>query len=238
MKIFPAIDILNGSCVRLTKGNYDTAKVYDENPVEIAHKFRVAGAEFLHVVDLDAAKIPAINNRPLIGQLINQSGLKVQAGGGIRTEADLIQMLEKGAYRVILGSVAVTQADLVKNWIKLYGCEKIVIGADVLNGYIATHGWQSVSKISVMDFLYDFMEAGARIFLCTDISKDGMLGGSAADLYRSILRKFPDISLIASGGVSSLDEIRKLQMIGMESVIVGKAIYEGRILPEDLFKKS
>lgn len=238
MKIFPAIDILNGSCVRLTKGNYDTAKVYDENPIEIAHKFRDAGAEFLHVVDLDAARNPAINNRPLIGQLINHSGLKVQAGGGIRTEADLVQMLEKGVYRVILGSVAVTQADQVKKWIKLYGCEKIVIGADVLNGYIATHGWQSVSEISVMDFLYDFMEAGARTFLCTDISKDGMLGGSAADLYSSILRKFPDIALIASGGVSSLDEIRKLQMMGMESVIVGKAIYEGRILPEDLFKKS
>lgn len=234
-KIYPAIDIMNGQCVRLTKGDYNSVKVYDSNPTVIAKQFEEAGAKYLHVVDLDAAKDPAINNRKLIAKLIKDTNLKTQTGGGIRTKSDVDELIGIGADRIILGSVAVTQRDLVYDWISFYGSQKIVIGADVKNKMIATHGWLDISKEMIYDFIRSYMDHGATVFLCTDIAKDGMLSGCAVDLYDELINIFPDIGIIASGGVSSYNEIDQLKKIGVEGIIVGKAIYEGKIKISDLF---
>jgi phosphoribosylformimino-5-aminoimidazole carboxamide ribotide isomerase len=235
-KIFPAIDIIGGNCVRLTKGDYQSVKVYDSDPVEIARTFRAAGSEYLHVVDLDAAKNPDNNNRSLIAEIM-KCGLKVQTGGGIRTEKDVDELLTIGANRLIIGSVAVTKRQEVEHWIKKYGAERIVIGADVKDRKIATHGWMQVSDESIDTFISGYMSAGAAIFLCTDISRDGMLSGSSIPLYRSLIKNHPGIGLIASGGVASMDEVHDLINMKMEGIIVGKAIYEGRIGVDELFNK-
>ncbi len=234
-KIYPAIDIINGHCVRLKKGDFNKVTVYDSDPLAVAKSFRDAGAEFLHVVDLDAAKNPENNNRNLIGNIINRSGLKVQTGGGIRSEKDLDALFELGADRLILGSIAVTGRKDVFGWLRKYGGDKLVIGSDVLNGKIATHGWMNISDEDIFTFIETYLSAGATTFLCTDISKDGMMGGSSISLYHEILVKFPEINLIASGGVHDIAEVQKLVDMQMESIIIGKALYEGKILPESLF---
>jgi len=234
-KIYPAIDIINGHCVRLKKGDFSKVTVYDSEPLAVAKSFRDAGAEFLHVVDLDAAKNTEMNNRNLIGNIISKSGLKVQTGGGIRSEKDLDALFELGADRLILGSIAVTGRKDVFGWLRKYGGDRLVIGSDVLNGKIATHGWMNISDEDIFTFIETYLSAGATTFLCTDISKDGMMQGSSISLYHEILVKFPEINLIASGGVHDIVEVQKLVDMQMESIIIGKALYEGKILPESLF---
>jgi len=236
--IYPAIDIIDGKCVRLTKGDYDTKVIYDDDPLEMAQYFKSKGAEYIHIVDLDAAKNPTNHNRELIAAIITQSGLKVQTGGGIRTEADVETLLTLGAYRVIIGSAAVHRREEVFHWIKKYGVDKIVIGADVVDQKIATHGWQQVTDENIFDFIKSYMAEGGATFLCTDIAKDGMLAGSSRQLYTEILKSFPFAQLIASGGVHDMDEVAQLQEMGIESIIIGKAIYEGKIKIDDLFAKS
>ncbi|MBK8669104.1 MAG: 1-(5-phosphoribosyl)-5-[(5-phosphoribosylamino)methylideneamino]imidazole-4-carboxamide isomerase [Saprospiraceae bacterium] len=235
-KIFPAIDIIGGNCVRLTKGDYESVKIYHEDPIKTAIGFREAGASYLHVVDLDAAKNPNINNREIISAIIRDSGLKVQVGGGIRTEDDIMELLDIGAERLILGSVAVTSQDKVMQWLSTYGGSKIVIGADVSDRMIVTHGWLQTSDHSIFTFIEEYLKSGALTFLCTDIAKDGMLEGVSSVLYAEIMEKFPGIGLIASGGVRDIHEVRQLVLAGVEGVIVGKAIYEGAIDIKELFK--
>lgn len=236
--IYPAIDIIDGKCVRLTKGDYDTKVVYNDDPLRMAQYFKSKGADYIHIVDLDAAKNPANHNRELIAAIITQSGLKVQTGGGIRKEADVETLLTLGAHRVIIGSAAVHRREEVFQWIKKYGADRIVIGADVVDQKIATHGWQQVTDEDIFDFINSYKVEGATTFLCTDIAKDGMLAGSSRPLYKEILKGFPYVQLIASGGVHDMDEVGSLQQMGMESIIIGKAIYEGKINIDDLFVKS
>lgn len=236
-KIYPAIDIINGQCVRLSKGDYNTVKIYDSDPLEVALQFQAAGAKFLHVVDLDAAKDPVNNNRKLISSLIINTNLLIQTGGGIRKSDDVSELLDLGADRLIIGSVAVTKREDVYQWISTYGSERIVIGADVMDKKIATHGWLNVTQENISDFIRDYMLHGATTFLCTDISKDGMLSGSAVDLYQELLELFPDAGLVASGGVTTIEEVEHLTSIGMESIIIGKAIYEGKIKTSELFNQ-
>ena len=232
-KIYPAIDIIDGNCVRLIKGDYKSVKIYDNDPVEAAIGFKKAGAEYLHVVDLDAAKNPEINNREIIADIIQLSGLKVQTGGGIRSAKDVQALF--GADRLIVGSVAVTKKNEVYTWIDQYGGDKIVIGSDVMNGKIATHGWMNVTDEDIFSFIKSYIDHGANTFLCTDITKDGMLQGASILLYQEILKTFSGIKLIASGGVHDMDEVQKLVDMQMESIIIGKAIYEGKISLEKLF---
>lgn len=234
-KIYPAIDIINGQCVRLSKGDYNTIKIYDSDPLEVALQFESAGAKFLHVVDLDAAKNPINNNRKLISSLIKNTNLMIQTGGGIRKNEDVSELLDLGADRLIIGSVAVTKREDVYQWITTYGSDRIVIGADVMDKKIATHGWLNVTEEKISDFIRDYMLNGATTFLCTDISKDGMLSGSAVDLYQELLELYPGAGLVASGGVTTLEEVDHLKAIGMESIIIGKAIYEGKIKTSELF---
>ncbi len=234
-KIYPAIDIIDGNCVRLIKGDYKSVKIYDNDPVEAAIGFKKAGAEYLHVVDLDAAKNPEINNREIIADIIQLSGLKVQTGGGIRSAKDVQALFDVGADRLIVGSVAVTKKNEVYTWIDQYGGDKIVIGSDVMNGKIATHGWMNVTDEDIFSFIKSYIDHGANTFLCTDITKDGMLQGASILLYQEILKTFSGINLIASGGVHDMDEVQKLVDMQMESIIIGKAIYEGKISLKKLF---
>ena len=236
--IYPAIDIIDGKCVRLTKGDYDTKVVYNDDPLQMAQYFKSKGAEYIHIVDLDAAKNPSNHNRKLIAAIITHSGLKVQTGGGIRTEADVETLLTLGAFRVIIGSAAVHRREEVFHWIQKYGADRIVIGADVVDQKIATHGWQQVTDEDIFYFIKSYLAAGANTFLCTDIAKDGMMAGSSKSLYTEIVKSFPDVQLIASGGVHDIDEVGRLREMGMESIIIGKAIYEGKIKMDDLFGKS
>lgn len=236
--IYPAIDIIDGKCVRLTKGDYDTKVVYDDNPLQMAHYFKSKGAEYIHIVDLDAAKNLSNHNRELIADIITQSGLKVQTGGGIRTEADVETLLALGAFRVIIGSAAVHHREEVFHWIQKYGADRIVIGADVVDQKIATFGWQHVTDEDIFDFIKSYVNKGGTTFLCTDIAKDGMMAGSSRPLYTDVLQSFPQVQLIASGGVHDMDEVGRLREMGMESIIIGKAIYEGKINIDDLFGKS
>ncbi|MGB4958321.1 MAG: 1-(5-phosphoribosyl)-5-[(5-phosphoribosylamino)methylideneamino]imidazole-4-carboxamide isomerase [Saprospiraceae bacterium] len=237
-KIFPAIDIIGGQCVRLSKGDYDTVKVYDNDPLDMAKRFKDAGATYLHVVDLDAAKNPSNHNRKLIGQIITEANLLVQTGGGIRTEDDIRQLLDIGADRLILGSVAVTQKEKVFQWLSTYGGHRLVVGADVKDGMIATHGWLETSDQDIMTFIKEYMTVGAETFLCTEISKDGMMAGAAKELYLDIMQELPGVGLIASGGVHDMGEVHLLQEMRMEAIIIGKAIYEGAISLEQLFQKQ
>ncbi len=234
-KIYPAIDIINGHCVRLSKGDYDTVKVYDSDPLEVAKNFEDAGAQYLHVVDLDAAKNPENNNRKLISKLIKETGLRIQTGGGIRNKTDIIELLDIGADRLIIGSVAVTKRQEVYDWVSHFGASKIVIGADVKDKMIATHGWLKISEEKISEFIQNYLNQGATTFLCTDISKDGMLAGSSIDLYIELKKLFPAVKMLASGGVTSIGEVEKLKEIGMEGIIIGKAIYEGKIQVSELF---
>lgn len=236
-KIYPAIDIIDGQCVRLTKGDFGTSIIYNDSPVDMALTFEDAGSTYLHVVDLDAAKNASLHNRNIIASIIKKTNLKVQVGGGIRKEEDLKTLLDMGCDRVIIGSMAVVNPNLVHEWLKSYGNHKIVIGADVYEGKIATHGWQNISHLDIMAFISLYLNNGATTFLCTDITKDGMMSGSSSVLYENILKVLPNTKLIASGGVQNEEEVDHLQSMGMEGIVIGKAIYEGKIYLNTIFKK-
>lgn len=229
MKIIPAIDIIDGKCVRLTQGDYAQKKIYNENPLDVAKEFEQAGITNLHLVDLDGAKASRIINYKTLESIASNTNLKIDFGGGLKSNEDLKIAFESGANQITGGTIAVKNPNLFLSWINEYGSEKIILGADVKNEKIATNGWQEESQINLFDFLKKYLEAGIKYVICTDISKDGLLQGSAIDLYTKIKTTFPSIKLIASGGIISIQELEKLEQLGMHGAIVGKAIYEQKI---------
>ena len=234
MRIIPAIDIIEGKCVRLTQGDYNTKKVYNENPLEIAKAFEGAGIQYLHVVDLDGAKASSIVNYKTLEQLATKTNLKIDFGGGLKSDEDLKIAFESGANQITGGSIAVKKPDIFKNWIQSYGSDKIILGADCKNEKIAVSGWLEESDLNVIPFISKYQSKGIDYVICTDISKDGMLEGPSFDLYKRILSEVPSIKLIASGGISKFDELPKLAEMCCEGVIIGKAIYENRISLKEL----
>ncbi|MBR1681982.1 MAG: 1-(5-phosphoribosyl)-5-[Bacteroidaceae bacterium] len=234
MLLIPAIDIIDGQCVRLTKGDYAQKTVYRASPVEVAREFEQQGFRRLHIVDLDGAKSRHIVNSAVLREITKATHLIVDFGGGIKTVADIEAAFEAGATMVTVGSVAVTQPDLFRRWLDRYGAERIILGADVRDGRISINGWKEDSGEALLPFLKSYFDGGIRHVLCTDISRDGMLQGPATPLYQSIMQAYPQCRLIASGGVSSIDDIRALAAAGIPAVVFGKAIYEGRIDLEEL----
>ncbi|PQJ23469.1 1-(5-phosphoribosyl)-5-[(5-phosphoribosylamino)methylideneamino]imidazole-4-carboxamide isomerase [Tenacibaculum sp. SG-28] len=233
MRIIPAIDIIEGKCVRLTKGDYATQKIYNENPLEVAKEFQDNGIEYLHVVDLDGAKSKHIVNYKILETIATKTNLKVDFGGGIKSNEDIKIAFESGANQITGGSIAIQNRELFLSWIENYGAEKIILGADCKDRKIATQGWLETSAIDVVDFIQDYERFGVLSTICTDVAKDGMLAGSAVTLYEEILSK-SNVQLIASGGVASIQDLKQLKAIGCEGAIVGKAIYEGYINVKEL----
>jgi phosphoribosylformimino-5-aminoimidazole carboxamide ribotide isomerase len=232
--IIPAIDILEGKCVRLEQGDYRLKKVYEEDPLDAARRFEDQGIKRLHVVDLDGAKATHVINYNTLERITSKTGLIVDFGGGIKTDSDLHVVFECGAAMAVIGSIAVNDRDLFQTWLFAYGPEKIILGADVRNGNIAVSGWTDVTELGLFDFLTYYKAMGVKQVLCTDIAKDGMLGGSSVDLYKQMVRDFPAMRIIASGGVSSVEEIHRLNEAGVAGAIIGKALYEGKIRLEEL----
>ena len=233
MRIIPAIDIIDGKCVRLSQGYYDTKKIYNENPLEVAKEFEDYGIEYLHLVDLDGAKSKQIINYKTLELIASKTNLKVDFGGGIKANDDIRIAFECGANQITGGSIAVQNPTLFQEWISQYGSDKIILGADAKDRKIATHGWLETSELDVIDFIQEYKTKGIDYVICTDIAKDGMLQGTSNELYAEILAA-SDVKLIASGGVSSIDDLIKVKELGCEGAILGKAIYEGRILLKDL----
>ena len=233
MRIIPAIDIIDGKCVRLSKGDYDTKKIYNENPVEVAKEFEDFGIQYLHLVDLDGAKAKKIINQKVIENISKNTNLIIDFGGGIRSEEDLQKAFDSGAKKVTLGSIAVVNPELCLAWLEKFGAEKLILGADCLDRKIKTSGWLENSETDVVDFIKEYQKKGFREVVCTDISKDGMLQGPSTALYQEILEN-STIELIASGGISNIEDVQKMKKIGCAGTIIGKAIYEGRISLEDL----
>ena len=229
IELIPAIDIIDGKCVRLTKGDYATRKVYADEPVAMAQRFEALGFRRLHVVDLDGAKSRHIVNDAVLRRITQRTSLRVDFGGGVKTQDDLQKAFDAGAEMVTVGSIAATQPDLYLQWLSQYGAERLILGADVKNGMISIHGWKEESQQRLTDFLSFFQQAGNRNVLCTEISHDGTLQGPAIELYRQIMAAYPDCHLIASGGVSCKEDIEALEAAGIPAVVFGKAIYEGRI---------
>ncbi len=235
MRIIPAIDIIEGKCVRLSKGNYNTKIIYNDNPVEVAKQFEDYGIQFLHLVDLDGAKSKHIVNYNILEKISTSTNLKIDFGGGLKSDDDLRIAFESGAHQITGGSIAVQNPQLFSKWLVKYGSEKIILGADSKNRKIATNGWLKNSTINVLDFINEYQKKGVKYVICTDIAKDGMLQGTSNKMYQEILETAP-VSLIASGGVSNLKDLEKLRAIGCEGVIIGKAIYEGKISLKELEK--
>ena len=233
MRIIPAIDIIDGKCVRLTKGDYSTKKIYNENPLEVAKEFEASGIEFLHVVDLDGAKASQIMNYKVLEQIASKTNLKIDFGGGLKSDKDLEIAFNSGANQITGGSIAVKNSDVFESWIEKYGAQKIILGADFYpdnaGGKIATNGWQEESTLELIPYIKGYQNKGIQYVICTDISKDGMLQGPSFDVYKEILTEVKNVKLIASGGISTFDELPRLAENGCEGVIIGKAIYEEKI---------
>ena len=229
MRIIPAIDIIEGQCVRLSKGDYDTKKVYNSNPLEVAKEFEAHGIQYLHLVDLDGAKSKHIVNHKVLEQIASKTSLKIDFGGGLKTDDDLRIAFESGAHQITGGSIAVKDKTTFTRWIETYGADKIILGADALDEKVAVSGWQEESKEELLPFIHEYRDRGIQYVICTDISKDGMLEGPSFDLYEKILIATQDLKLIASGGISTFDELPRLAELGCEGTIIGKAIYENRI---------
>lgn len=234
MRIIPAIDIIEGKCVRLSKGDYDTKKIYNENPLEVAKSFEAHGIEYLHLVDLDGAKSSQIVNYKVLEQIASKTKLKIDFGGGLKSDADLKIAFENGANQITGGSIAIKQSDVFKSWIQQYGADKIILGADAMNEKVAISGWLEESQEELIPFIQSYQKEGIQYVICTDISKDGMLEGPSFELYQRILEQTTDLKLIASGGISTFEELPKLAELGCEGTIIGKAIYEGRITLKQL----
>ena len=234
MRIIPAIDIIDGKCVRLTKGDYSTKKIYNENPLEVAKEFEGAGIKYLHVVDLDGAKAQHVVNYKILEQINSKTRLKVDFGGGLKTNEDLHIAFNSGAKQITGGSIAVKNPKMFEGWIHKYGGIKIILGADCNNERIAVSGWQEESDMEVIPFIKGYENKGIKYVISTDIAKDGMLEGPSFDLYKRILSETKDIKLIASGGITSIEDLNRLEDLGCEAAIIGKAIYEGYIKLSDL----
>jgi phosphoribosylformimino-5-aminoimidazole carboxamide ribotide isomerase len=246
MRIIPAIDIIDGKCVRLTKGDYDTKKIYSEDPLETARSFEAAGLKHLHLVDLDGARSAHIVNHKVLERIANHTRLSIDFGGGIKSDEDVRIAFESGASQITGGSIAATDPELFLGWLETYGPERVILGADVREGFISVSGWQEATGKRLVPFVSEYQKKGIQFVVCTDISKDGMLQGPALELYKDLIKKTalletrigmsgvediekPGISLIASGGVSSLEDLHSLSNIGCEGAIIGKALYEGQI---------
>ena len=234
MQIIPAIDIIEGKCVRLTEGDYAQKKIYNEDPLEVAKAFEGIGLMRLHLVDLDGAKAGQVVNWKVLEKIANNTELKIDFGGGIKTEATLKTVLDTGATYATIGSLAVKNELLFQEWIARFGAKVFMLGADVLDEKIAIGGWLEKTEISVFDFMKSYIDKGVKQFFCTDIKKDGKLEGPSIELYQKIIEQFPNLHLIASGGVSSLDDLIELEEIGCSAAIVGKAIYENKITISEL----
>jgi len=233
MEIIPAIDIIEGKCVRLTKGDYNQKKIYNENPLEVALAFEDAGLSRLHLVDLDGAKAGQVKNWKVLEKIASRTQLKIDFGGGIKTEKDLSIVFDSGAIMAAIGSMAVKEPELLAHWIRAFGAAKFFLGADVKEEKIAVSGWLEKTNIDIYQFIGQWLEKGVEKIFCTDISKDGLLEGPSLFLYGKILHKFPAVYFVASGGVSSMSDLDDLEELGVSGAIIGKAIYEGRVnLPE------
>jgi len=236
IRIIPAIDIIDGKCIRLTQGDYEHKVIYNENPLEVAKQFEDNGIKYLHLVDLDGAKAKKIINRKVLEDIAAKTKLKIDFGGGVRTDEDINIAFDCGAKQVTGGSVAVKNKELFLAWLKKFGAEKIILGTDVKDEMIAVNGWYENTKKNVFSFIENYLEFGVQSIICTDIKRDGLLQGAAINLYKKIMDKFTGIKLIASGGISSIDEIDELIKLNMDGVIIGKAIYENKISLKDLRK--
>ena len=236
IELIPAIDIIDGQCVRLTKGDYAQKTVYRDSPAEVAREFEQLGFRRLHVVDLDGAKSSHIVNSAALKAITTQTQLTVDFGGGIKTDADIEAAFEAGASMVTVGSIAVTQPDRFMGWLDKYGADRMILGADVRNGKISINGWKEDSTEDLLPFLSKYVDAGVKNVLCTEISKDGTLQGPATELYQRVMEAYPTLHLIASGGVSSIADIRALAKAGIPAVVFGKAIYEGKIDLKELIR--
>jgi len=234
MRIIPAIDIIEGKCVRLSKGDYNTKIIYNENPLEVAKSFEAHGIEYLHLVDLDGAKSSQIVNYKILEQIASQTNLKIDFGGGLKSDVDLKIAFESGANQITGGSIAIKNRLIFEKWIAEYGSNKIILGADANNEKVAVSGWLEESNEDLVPFIKNYQSKGIQYVICTDIAKDGMLEGPSFDLYAKILTESRGIKLIASGGISTFDELPKLAELGCEGTIIGKAIYEGRISLKEL----
>ncbi len=234
MTIIPAMDIIEGQCVRLTKGDFDTKKVYDNDPVAVAQRFEDIGVKRLHMVDLDGARTKRVVNQAVLEAVANKTDLEIDFGGGVQSEEDIRIVFDCGALQVTAGSVCVKDPQLVESWLDRYGSEKLILGADVKERKIAISGWQEETSLMIESFLEKHLARGFKYVICTDISRDGVLGGSATELYRDLKNKFNSMYLIASGGVGTVDDLVRLADIGVDGVIIGKALYEGRIKLEEL----
>ncbi len=235
IELIPAIDIIDGKCVRLTKGDYDQKKVYNDDPVEVAKQCESLGFSRLHIVDLDGAKSKHIVNVDVLKAITSATNLIVDFGGGIKTDNDIELAFANGASLVTIGSIAVTQPELFASWLEKYGADRIILGADVRNGKISINGWKEDSAEDLLPFLKYYINKGVINVLCTEISKDGMLEGPATDLYKEVMAEYPNLNLIASGGISSNEDIKELNRYGIPSVVFGKAIYEGKIDMKELW---
>lgn len=229
IELIPAIDLIDGKCVRLTKGDYDQKTIYNEDPVSQAMEFQRLGFRRLHIVDLDGAKSKHIVNDAVLKAITQASDLIVDFGGGIKSTEDIEKAFMAGAHMVTIGSVAVTEPELFMDWLRKYGAEKIILGADVRNGMVSINGWKEDSSEALLPFLEKYVSAGVRNVLCTEISKDGTLAGPATELYRKVMAQYPNLHLIASGGVSCNADIQQLDENGIPAVVFGKAYYEGKI---------
>ena len=234
MRIIPAIDIIDGKCVRLSKGDYATKKIYNEHPLEVAKAFEGVGIKYLHLVDLDGAKSKQIINYGILEQIATKTNLKIDFGGGLKSDKDLNIAFECGANQITGGSIAVKDPEVFKSWLKAYGPDKIILGADAKDEKVAISGWLESSDKELIPFIEGYKKEGVNYVICTDISKDGMLQGPSFDLYSRILKQVPTIALIASGGISHFDELARLSDMGCEGTIIGKAIYEHRISMKQL----
>ena len=234
MRIIPAIDLIDGKCVRLTKGDYSTQKTYNEHPLEVAKAFEAHGIQYLHLVDLDGAKSKHIVNHRVLEEIATKTNLKIDFGGGLKSDEDLKIAFDCGAKQITGGSIAVKEPNVFEQWISKYGENKIILGADVQGDRIATNGWMETSEHSLVDFISTYKSKGIEYVICTDISKDGMLSGPSFEVYQNLLKQQSEIKLIASGGISTFEELPKLADLGCEGTIIGKAIYENRISLKEL----
>ena len=234
MRIIPAIDLIEGKCVRLSKGDYSTQKIYNESPLEVAKAFEAHGIDHLHLVDLDGAKSKHIVNHKVLETIASKTSLKIDFGGGLKTNEDLKIAFECGAQQITGGSIAVKAPALFEEWISIYGSERIILGADFQDDFIATDGWLETYSHHLIDFVAAYQNKGIQYVICTDISKDGMLQGPSFKVYKDLLKKQPNIKLIASGGISTFEELPKLAAMGCEGTIIGKAIYENKISMKEL----
>jgi phosphoribosylformimino-5-aminoimidazole carboxamide ribotide isomerase len=234
MYLIPAIDLIGGKCVRLTQGDYQKMTVYHDNPVEMAQRFEDAGISHLHLVDLDGAKAKTVVNLHVLEGIARHTSLHIDFGGGVQSDEDIRRVFDAGAAQVTGGSIAVKNPEMFTRWLQTYGSDRIILGADARDGKIAVSGWQEITELPLSDFIGDYIAKGVKYAICTDVGRDGMLQGAAGELYAALMQQFPDLQLIASGGVGSIADVEALQSLDLYGVIIGKAFYEGRITWEEL----